>query len=145
MDPSPSNSVRYPARPELAVAFIYLRAQGGGDFFADVPFAWSAGELRADGVHADVYEVRYERGQDAYNRLLDDDLRARLSAGGYGLLVVEACWDERMFAIARQLDALLCETAPAAAHPQRRVDFRLRHFTRDRQSLRQLVAGLRIL
>ncbi|HAN31021.1 MAG TPA: hypothetical protein DCQ06_05435, partial [Myxococcales bacterium] len=117
-------AVHYGARPQLAVAFVYLRSQGGGDFFADVPFAWSAGELRADGVKADVFELRYERGQDSYNRLLDADLAERFARGKYGLVVVEACWDDRMFQLAQSVGALLCETAPAAAHPTRCVDFR---------------------
>ncbi len=138
--PAPA-PLRLPARPDLAVAFVYLRAQAGGDFFADVPFAWSAGELRRDGVRADVFEVRYERGDDAYNRLLDLDLIARLADGGYGLVVVEACWAPTFVDAVHGLGAWLCETAPASVHLG--VDFTLRHFTRDRQVLRQLVHRLR--
>ena len=134
---------RYPAKPSLSVAFVYFRAQAGGDFFADVPFAWSAGELRRDGLRADLFEVRYERGEPAYNDLLDTDLFAHLRDGGYGLVVVESCWLPSFIDAVHNLGAWICETAPASVHPGRRVDFTLRHYTRDRQPLRTLVQRLR--
>ena len=133
----------WPATPALAVAFVYLRAQAGGDFFSDVPFAWSAGELRRDGITADVFELRYERGEPDYNRALDAALVERLRRGGYGLVVVESCWQPEFIDAVHALGAWLCETSPAAVHPGRHVDFVVRHYTRDRQPLRTLVARLR--
>ena len=138
-----SPAQQYPPKPGLSVAFVYFRAQAGGDFFADVPFAWSAGELRRDGVRADLFEVRYERGEPGYNDLLDADLMRRLRAGRYGLVVVESCWQPSFIDAVHDLGAWICETAPAAVHPGRRVDFTLRHYTRDRQPLRTLVQRLR--
>ena len=32
--------------PGPRTAFVYLHAQAGPDYFADVPYAWTAGELR---------------------------------------------------------------------------------------------------
>lgn len=139
--PSPS-PLQLPAKPALAVAFVYLRAQAGDDFFADVPFLWSAGELRQDGMRAEVFEVRYERDAPAYNALLDDDLMARLQSNGYGLVVLQSCWRPGFIERLRGLGLLICETAPASVREGERVDFAIRHFTRDRQPLRQLCARL---
>jgi len=131
-------------RPDLAVAFVYLHAQAGPDYFADVPFAWTAGELRALGIGADVIHVHFERDRPALQARLQAELIATLQRGGFGLVVFEHCWMPDLLARVRsETGALLCETEPFAVHPDVRVDFVLHHFTEHRQPLIDLALALR--
>ncbi len=132
-----------PAIVSPRVAFIYLHAQAGPDFFADVPFAWTAGELRAQGVHADLLHVWFERDRPAHGERLLDELVDRLAAGAYNLVVFEHLWLPALIGrIQQQLGALVCETDVFAVHSGQRVDFLLRHFLTNRQPLLDLVGAL---
>lgn len=127
----------------LRTAFIYLHAQAGPDFFADTPFAWTAGELRRLGFGADVMHVHFERDRPAKNQRLSDELIETVRAGGYGLCVLEHCWLPEIIArLQNEAGALVCETEPYAVHPDVRVDFVLHHFTDNRQPLIDLVQTL---
>ena len=139
-DPGP---LRLPAMAEPKVAFVYLHAQAGPDFFADVPFTWTAGELRQLGLHADVLQVWFERDRPEHGAELVEALMVRLGAGGYDLVVFEHLWlPELIGRIQRELGALVCETDVFAVHPGQRVDFLLRHFLTNRQPLIELVQTL---
>ncbi len=125
-------------------AFIYLHAQAGPDYFADVPFAWTAGELRALGLPADVLHVHFERDQPKLQEQLLDELVERLREGRYRLAVLEHCWLPTLVKrLQSELEMLVCETEPFAVHPGARVDFVLHHFTDHRQPLIDLVIALR--
>jgi len=144
--PNPSLNEIAACLPAIAaprVAFVYLHAQAGPDFFADVPFAWTAGELREQGMHADVLHVWFERDRPALGERLVDELVQKLRAGAYHLVVFEHLWlPELIGRIQRDLGALVCETDVFAVHPGQRVDFLLRHFLTNRQPLLDLVATL---
>ncbi len=133
-----------PRLADLGVAFVYLHAQQGPDFFADVPFCWAAGELRALGVAADVVHARLPRGDPAAAAPLIDELIATIGRLGHGLVVFEHLWlADLVSRMQSELGALVCETDANAVLAGQRVDFRLRWFVQHRQPLLDLVAALR--
>ncbi len=127
----------------LAVAFVYLRAQTGGDFFADTPFCLAAAELRRSGRTADVYEVYLPRGDEAAAAAQIDELCDRLRSGAYDLCVFEHLWLPSLVDAVAAQGALLLLTEPDA-ELGRRVDLRLLHFNNHRQPLHELVALLEV-
>jgi len=137
------DSIRLAPLGEVRTAFVYLHSQSGPDFFADVPFAWTAGELRKDGRTADLIQVWFERGQPQRQAALIEELMATLAGGRYGLVVFEHLWLSTLIGrIQRELGALVCETDPDAVHTDQRVDFLLSDFTNNRQPLIDLVDAL---
>ncbi len=125
----------------LQVALVYLRAQGGGDFFADTPFCLAASELRAAGHGATVYEVVFARGDTERSAGLLDALIDRLRETAVDLVVVEHLWQPALVDAVAAMGARLVLTEPDA-ELGRRVDFRLQHMTSHRQPLHDLVATL---
>lgn len=125
----------------LRVALVYLRAQGGGDFFADTPFCLAASELRRAGHGATVYEVVFARGDAARSAARLDELIAQLRAAAVDLVVVEHLWQLALVDAVQAMGARLVLTEPDA-ELGRRIDFRLQHLTSHRQPLHDLVATL---
>ncbi len=125
----------------LAVAFVYLRAQAGGDFFADTPFCLAAAELRRSGRRADVFEVYLPRGDEAAAAVQLAELCSRLGEGAYDLCVFEHLWLSSLVDAVAAQGALLLLTEPDA-ELERRIDLRLLHLNNHRQPLHDLVALL---
>lgn len=125
----------------LAIALVYLRAQGGGDFFADTPFCLAASELRAAGHSAKVYEVFFARGDPARSAALLAELVELLRVSAVDLVVVEHLWQPEFVDAVMAMGAQLLLTEPDA-ELGRRIDFRLQHLTSHRQPLHDLVATL---
>lgn len=131
--------LRLPPQPDLRVAFVYLHAQAGGDFFADVPFAWTAGELRKLGLSADLFHVHFER--DADPTPLTHELLEALT--GYGLVVVDQVWDPKLIGHIQGLGARVAATDPFAVWAEAVPDFQVAHFLTHRQPLADLALALR--
>jgi uncharacterized radical SAM superfamily Fe-S cluster-containing enzyme len=134
-----SQVLRLTPQPELRVAFVYLHAQAGGDFFADVPFAWTAGELRKQGLSADLVHVHFERQTDPepLTRALLDTL------AGYGLVVVDQVWDPTLIGRIQAQGARVAATDPFAVWIDAVPDFQVAHFLTHRQPLVDLALALR--
>ena len=137
--PTLAPTLRLAALPDLRVAFVYLHAQAGGDFFADVPFAWTAGELRKLGVIADLLHVHFDRDADPEpltSALLD-------TLAGYGLVVLDQVWDPRLVARIQARGQRIVATDPYAVWRDATPDFQLAHFLTHRQPLIDLTLALR--
>jgi len=135
--------IQLAARPGLAVAFVYLHAQAGGDYFADTPYAWTAGELRKLGHRADVIHVHFDREDPSSQARLCDQLIERLTVGDYGLVTLEHCWLPSLIdQIRDETGALVCGTEPDAVLAGTRMDFVISSFTSHRQPLIDLVTAL---
>lgn len=128
-------------RSRTTVALVYLRAQAGGDFFADTPFCLAAGELRALGHRADVFEVYLDREDAETSALRLDAVVAAIDDGGYGLVVFEHVWQPSLIRRISALGAVVLLTEPDAAIVAPPL-LRLRHLTNNRQPLLDLVAAL---
>ena len=128
--------------PQLRVLLVYLHAQAGGDYFSDEPFAWSAGELRALGVAAELVHVHFDRTRPHTAAALEQRLLAHVAAVKDTLVVLDQCWLPELMADMQAQGALLCATdafAVQASRPQ----FTLQHFAQNRLPLLDLVAALR--
>lgn len=142
-DRAPQAPIALPPIASPRTALVYLHAQSGGDFFADVPFTWAAGELRAMGWTAEVWHVWLERDRPDVSRHRLDALVEALRAGGHHLVVFEHLWQPELLGrLQRELGALVCLTGAFDEGGTARVDFRLAHFDNHRQPLLDLVGAL---
>ena len=131
-----------PPNPALRVALVYLHAQSGADFFSDEPFAWTAGELRALGIHADLFHVHFDRRRPAHNDALQQQLVTHIREGGYGLVVLDICWLGALIGDLQTAGARVCTVDASAQYPDAQPDFRLRHFGQNRLPLLDLCAAM---
>ena len=129
-----------PPQPGLRTALCYLHSQAGGDFFSDTAFSWSAGELRQQGLAADVVHAWFPRGDVHGIAAVERDLLATL--GGYDLAVLDQVWDPGLVARIQRAGTRVVATDPFAVQPGQRLEFELAHFLNHRAPLLDLVQTL---
>jgi pyruvate-formate lyase-activating enzyme len=128
-----------PATPLFEVAFVHLHAQAGGDFFSDLTFAWTAGELREANVLAELVHVHYPRGGEP-----EPLTRALLAAvQRCAVVVLGQVWDPALVGRLQAQGARVVATDPHAVWGQARPDYLLAHVDTHRAPLRELILALR--
>lgn len=121
------------------VAFVYLHAQAGGDYFSDEPFCWTAGELRALGVQAEVFHVHFDREQPLTTPDLSAQLLEILRNEHFGLVVLDQCWLPELIRAMQKQGTQVVATDAFGLFGDAQPDFTLAHFAGNRLPLLDLV------